>query len=116
MPKVASAEFIEIGSPLDFFKDESEHLLEESTIGYGRRGSARYDKGRFDEAIADFDKALELDPTTTALWLLKALAYRKQGNLEGAKEAYTEAANLLEEDNPKFANNLRNGLDSVTKL
>jgi Flp pilus assembly protein TadD len=116
MPKTVSVEFIETGSVLDIFRDKAEHLIEESAIGYGRRGGARYDQGRFGEAIADFDKAIELDPTITSHWLLKGLAYRKQGNLEGAREAYSAAADLLEKYNPKFATNIRNGLHSMTKL
>jgi Flp pilus assembly protein TadD len=116
MSKTVSVEFIETGSPLDIFRDKAEYLIEESATGYGKRGSARYNKGRFDEAIADFDKALELDPTITSCWLLKGLTYRKQGNLEGAREAYSAAADLLEKNNPQFATNIRNGLHAMTKL
>ena len=113
---IANAEFLSVGSPLDVFRDKAEHLLEESALGYGRRGGARYDQGRVDEAIADFEAALKLDPTVSALWLQKALAHRKQGNLTDARKAYAAAADLIEQDNPEFAMKLRNGLQSITKL
>ena len=110
------AKFIEIGSPVDLLKDKAEHLIAESAIGYGRRGGARYDRGRFEEAIADFEKSLELDPTASAIWLQKAVTHRKQGKLDDAKEAYIAAANLLEGKDPQLAAKIKHGLSSITAL
>lgn len=116
MPTTASAQFVSIGSPLDLLKNKAEFLIEESSVGYGRRGGARYDQGRFEEVIADFEEGLKLDPAASSLWLLKAFAHRKQGNIEDAKRAYIAAADLLDKNNPQFANRIRRGLQSITAL
>lgn len=116
MTQVASTDFVSTGSIADLFKDKAEHLIEESAIGYGRRGGARYDQGRLEEAIADFESALQLDPTASALWLQKALAHRKLGNIIAAREAYIAAADILEKKNPQFATKIRNGLHSLAAL
>jgi tetratricopeptide (TPR) repeat protein len=45
----------------------------------------------FDQAIADLDKALEIDPNLTEAWGNKAQALTGKGDVEGALDAFGRA-------------------------
>ena len=43
------------------------------------RGNAYFEKGDYDQAIADYDKAIQLMPDDALLYLLRGLAQRELG-------------------------------------
>lgn len=51
---------------------------------YWDRGRARYEGGDVDGAIADFDRAIRLDPRFSAAYATRAAARRRKGDLDGA--------------------------------
>ena len=51
---------------------------------YNVRGSAYGRAGRYDEAIADFNKAIELDPNFARAYANRALVHRRNGDIEQA--------------------------------
>ncbi|ELS03868.1 tetratricopeptide repeat protein, partial [Xenococcus sp. PCC 7305] len=53
---------------------------------------------RYQEAIASYDKALELNPDKDKAWYNKACAYSLQNNVDLAIENLTQAINL----NPEY--------------
>jgi tetratricopeptide (TPR) repeat protein len=48
-------------------------------VGFNARGLAREGKGQHDEAIADYDRALALNPKYAAALINRANAYRGKG-------------------------------------
>ena len=57
-----------------------------------------------DRAITELEKALELDPNETASLYQLALAYRKKGALERAKELFAKVDRVKSEERDKFMN------------
>jgi tetratricopeptide (TPR) repeat protein len=43
------------------------------------------DKGEYDTSIADFDKAIELDPTLAKAYFNRGFAYNRKGDKEQAR-------------------------------
>ena len=72
---------------------------------YGNRSAARHQLERYEEALADAVRALEIDPTWTKGYHRKAMALTSLDQLEGAVQAYTSAC-TLEPDNGGFAKKL----------
>jgi tetratricopeptide (TPR) repeat protein len=66
---------------------------------YNNRGVAYYNQGKFDLAIADYNKAIELNPKGAEAYNNRGNAYSKQGNLQQAIADYNKAIEL----NPKGA-------------
>jgi tetratricopeptide (TPR) repeat protein len=62
-------------------------------------GGACLDKGKHDEAIADYDKAIALDPNFALAYSNRGLAYAKKGDVDRAIADYTKAIAL----DPNFA-------------
>ena len=50
---------------------------------YNNRGLAKEGKGDLDGAIADFNRAIELDPKLAISYYLRALAKEAKGDLDG---------------------------------
>jgi tetratricopeptide (TPR) repeat protein len=65
---------------------------------YSDRGEAYRLQGKFDQAIADFRKALEVDPNYYLAWNNLGLTYKGKGELNEAIACYTKALKI----NPKF--------------
>ena len=68
----------------------------------GRGFSRMRDKRYYDEAIADFEKAIELAPKYVDAYLGQATAYRRRGNWPKAKEIMHQAAKACEGDEEKM--------------
>jgi len=62
-------------------------------------GWACLDKGKYDDAIADFDKAIALDPNDAAAYGNRGNAYYSKGEVDRAIADYTKAIAL----DPNFA-------------
>jgi len=76
-----------------------------------KRGNSLYQQEQYSEAIKQFQKGIELDPSDTFAWrsvVLAALALYRPGddsprNLEYARIATTAFENYLKDDNPEDA-------------
>lgn len=61
---------------------------------YRSRGDARSDLGRFQEAVADYTKVMELNPADTRIYCARAAAYRSLGQTSRAIEDLDRAIAL----------------------
>ncbi len=59
-------------------------------------------RNQTDRAIAELEKALDLDPNETSSLYQLALAYRKKGALERAKELFAKVDRVKSEERDKF--------------
>ena len=67
-------------------------------ISYNNRGIANYEKGLYDEAIADYTKARELDPKHADVYNNRGGAYHAKKLYEEAIADYDEAIRLNDQD------------------
>ena len=67
------------------------------------RGVALINLGRYEEAIASFDRALQIKPDDHEAWGNKACAYSLQNNIELALENLQKAIQLDPEKYRKLA-------------
>ena len=58
------------------------------------RGNSAYRKGNLDQAIADYTKAIELDPQYAKAYYNRGNAYSAKGNLDQAIADYTQVIGL----------------------
>ena len=63
------------------------------------RGNAFQDKGQYDQAISDFNKAIEINPRLADAFYNRGNAYFKKGQPDKAISDYNKAIEL----NPKLA-------------
>ena len=63
-------------------------------LAYENRGASYLRTGRDDEAIADFDRALALNPSLATAHNDRAIAFRRKGDLARAIADYSEAIRL----------------------
>lgn len=80
------------GSERDF--DRCIEMGDGSHQVYGGLGYARFDQSRFDDALAAFVKALEMDGQTADNHLGLALTYLRKGLIVEARESYRRAVEL----------------------
>src|SRR5262245_1596859 len=66
------------------------------------RGTAFGIKGQLDSAIADLDKAIELNPQWAAAYSNRALGYMRKGQPERAIEDYSRAIELKPKDSMRY--------------
>ena len=71
----------------------------EDAIAYYNRGNAKDDKGDLDGAIADYNRAIELDPKLAIAYNNRGNAEKAKGDLSGAIADYNRAIEL----DPKHA-------------
>jgi tetratricopeptide (TPR) repeat protein len=90
------AQYIAV-EPEIYLQDPTEVLIEDSAVGYIRRAGARRDKGRFDEAIADYNEALAREPKNVDIYRMKVVTYYQQGDLVAASNTFLTIADLFEE-------------------
>lgn len=74
-------------------KDEAK-----STPSEAQQGLAMMEAGKFDEAIASFQKALETNPTSAPLQFNLAVAYERKDQMADARKHFEEAIKI----NPSF--------------
>jgi len=72
---------------------------ENRATAYTNRGLAYYDKGEVERAIADFDKAIALNPKDAIAYTNRGLAYSEKGDYDSAIADYDKAIVL----DPKLA-------------
>jgi tetratricopeptide (TPR) repeat protein len=64
-------------------------------IAYHYRGAEYLKTGRDDEAIADFDRALALNPSLSTVYNDRAIVFRRKGDFNPALADYSEAIRLM---------------------
>jgi tetratricopeptide (TPR) repeat protein len=74
------------------------------------RGEANFNIRKYEEALADFDRAIELDPAGAAAFYGRGLVLERQGHYQEAAAALTAA---LERNSTLTA--ATQGLDRVNK-
>lgn len=62
---------------------------------YNNRGYDYYKKGKFDLAISDYTKAIELNPQYAEAYFRRGCAYEKKGRFDLAKSDYAKAKYLF---------------------
>jgi tetratricopeptide (TPR) repeat protein len=82
--------------------------------GYNSFGNLFYDLGRFNQAIEQYKKAIELDPAYVVAYNNRGLALRSLGKYEEALTQYLKATEL-EPTNPDVFNNIGNALYDLKK-
>ena len=76
-----------IGLLDDYSATKSARAFAAKALEHARQGS-------FDQSIADFSRALELDANFTFAWYNRGLAREKTGDVEGAIDDYTQAITI----------------------
>lgn len=61
---------------------------------YGKRGMAHFSRNEYQQAIADFDRALALDPVYASAYLLRGIAYSSLSEYQHAIENFDRALAL----------------------
>ncbi|MCA6073272.1 tetratricopeptide repeat protein [Fulvivirga sedimenti] len=56
---------------------------------YYHRGIAYFKNGEYEKALADFNKAQELSPKLSILWMYKGFTYRNMGKLDEAVNSFS---------------------------
>jgi Flp pilus assembly protein TadD len=74
---------------------------------YNRRGIAYEEKGQHDQAISDYNKALEINPRLADAYNNRGVAYYFKGEYEKSWEDVKKAQNLGCKILPEFLDNLR---------
>lgn len=67
---------------------------------YDNRGVVYGNKGDYDRAVADFDKAIQLKPNLGTAYYNRAVAYDRQGELAQALRDYRAAARVIPASEP----------------
>lgn len=88
------------GTKLDDAEFEKYKIIAESKAEYwNKKGWELRRKGKYKEALDEFEKAIELEPQNTISWLNKGNTLDDMGKQEAAIEAYNKAIEL----DPYFA-------------
>jgi tetratricopeptide (TPR) repeat protein len=72
--------------------------LAETAADYNNRGIAKVGKGDFDGAIADYSRALELDPKFAAAYRRRGIAKQAKSDFDGAIADYNRALAYAPDD------------------
>lgn len=76
----------------------------ETADAYNNRGKQKYEQGALKEALADFEKALELDPSFGGAYLNRGNTYYLLGDLPKSIEDYTELLKLEPDNKIGYSN------------
>ena len=82
--------------------------------GWRNRGGTLYFEGKYDEAIACYDKAIEIEPDNPVVWNNKGLALNSLGKYEQAIACYDKVIGIDPKDADAW-NNKGLALDSLGK-
>jgi tetratricopeptide (TPR) repeat protein len=72
--------------------------VQETVRAHLDHGRACLDKGKYDDAIADYDKAIALDPNVALAYTIRAVAYGIKGDLDRAIADLDKAITLNPND------------------
>lgn len=61
---------------------------------YIKEGDIFYEKGDFNQAIASYNKAIEIDPESAEAYFYRGRAYKKKDELKKAEDDFTQAIKL----------------------
>jgi len=75
------------------FAQEFSHKDISSTLGFRNRGSSKYALDKYVEAIADYNRSIELDPDSSGTFICRARAFLK---IESMSEALDDAVHAYE--------------------
>ena len=86
-----------------------DHLVKENarkhlTVAYSNRGNAYYDLEGYNEAIADYNRAIELDPKCATAYSNRGTAYSGLNKYDEAMEDYNRAIELDPNDATAYSN------------
>jgi tetratricopeptide (TPR) repeat protein len=71
---------------------------------YHLQGMGYLDKGQYDQAISDFNTAIEINPKDALAYGLRGLAYREKGQYDQAISDYTTALEINPRDDGAYYN------------
>ncbi len=74
---------------------------------YNNRGTAYARKGQYDQAISDFNKALEINPRDAPAYNNRGIAYYHKGQYDKAWKDVHKAQDLGHKIHPRFLKALR---------
>lgn len=66
--------------------------------GFVRRGSRRYEQGKLEDALEDFERANALDPSLPIPWIWRGTIRQRWKDYEGALKAFAKAVELAPRD------------------
>ncbi len=76
-------------------------------VAHTIRGIAYAEKGQYDQAISDFNKALEINPRYATAYYNRGIAYKDKGQYDKAWEDVHKAQDLGHKIHPGFLKDLR---------
>jgi tetratricopeptide (TPR) repeat protein len=71
---------------------------------YNDRANKYYEKGRYDDAIEDYTRALQVNPNDPVAYYDRANAYYRKGQYDRAVEDYTKAVEINPQDEEAYFN------------
>ena len=71
---------------------------------YIKRGNAYHEKGQYDQAILDYNKALEINPKDALAYYHRGISYEKKGQYDQAISNYTKALEINPRDTGAYYN------------
>ena len=84
----------------------------QTAVDYVQRGNAYYEQGKYDQAISDYTKAIDINPDFAKAYDNRGAAYAQKGNLSGAISDFTMAI----ANNPNDAEAYNNRGHAYAKL
>ncbi len=73
-------------------------------VAYNKSGIEKANNGDFDGAIADYDRALELDPQVAGTFNNRGFARYSKGDIDGALADYNRSLDLDPKEAPTYSN------------
>ena len=85
------------------------------TYAYGNRCNAYFLQEKYNQALTDCDKALELAPNTAPFYVFRGNVHNALGETQTAIADYQQAAELFKaQDKPQSAEKVENILGKIT--